>query len=225
MQRADQNGNTEPEPFRTGCRVRQHLQQGNERSWPDRLLHHPASFGAELCSPGEVGLGSICWLIDSRRLKGRAVKGGKCGSIGNIAPREAPRSQFADLADRLAMLRLRGQRWRRRRGEPSACREPARIKPAQCREQSGIRSAECPEQSGIKPAESREQSGIKSAHRRAATPTREPRVWQVTQVARRSDCDRRKAPKVQAERIRSCPKVKALCEIPGNRCEQVPQVH
>jgi hypothetical protein len=30
-------------------------------------------------------------LIDSRWLKGRAVKDGNCGSIGNIAPREAPR--------------------------------------------------------------------------------------------------------------------------------------
>jgi hypothetical protein len=77
---------------------------------------------------GEQIRGSNCWLIDSRRLKGRAVKDGNCGSIGNIAPREAPRSQFADLADRLAMLRLPGQRWRQPRGEPSACREPARIK-------------------------------------------------------------------------------------------------
>ena len=163
---------------------------------------------------GEQIRGSICWLIDSRRLEGRAVKDGNCGSIGNIAPREAPRSQFADLADRLAMLRVPGQRWRQSRGEPSACREPARIRPAQCREQSGSRPAQCPEQSGIKPA-----------HRRTATPTRDPGVWQVTPVARRSDCDRRKAPKVQAERIRSCPKVKALCEISGNRCEQVPQIH
>jgi len=169
--------------------------------------------------------GARFWLIDSRRLKDRAVKDGNCGSIGNIAPREAPRSQFADLADRLAMLRVPGQRWRQSRGEPSACREPAPIKPAECPERSGIRPAECPEQSGIKPAESREQSGIKSADPKAATPTRDPGVWQVTQVARRSDCDRRKAPKVQAERIRSCPKVKALCEIPGNRCEQVPQIH
>jgi hypothetical protein len=124
--------------------------------------------------------GSICYLIDSRRLEGRAVKDGNCSSIGNIAPREAPRSQFADLADRLAMLRVPGQRWRQPRGEPSACREPARIKPAECSEQSGIKPAECPEQPGIKPAESREQSGIKPADPQAATPTRDPGIWQVT---------------------------------------------
>jgi hypothetical protein len=124
--------------------------------------------------------GSICYLIDSRRLEGRAVKDGNCSSIGNIAPREAPRSQFADLADRLAMLRVPGQRWRQPRGEPSACREPARIKPAECSEQSGIKPAECPEQPGIKPAESREQPGIKPADPQAATPTRDPGIWQVT---------------------------------------------
>ena len=128
-----------------------------------------------------------------------------------ITVREAPRSRVTRHGGRVAVLRLRKHNGCQPRGRAAACGHSRANERGSVLKRYAV--IEC------YPVTERAYA-IKRAVDKQETRKDDIGIWQVLYLARRRAGDRRKAEAIHTKQIRSCRKVKALCEVPDNCCEQ-----